>query len=74
MKVLLSKVGLSKKGNPYATGLVFSEKADKYCQVSDGNGGYNDIFVPLSDEKYEEIKDSWREGLTLEVSRNVSVE
>lgn len=73
MRVLLTKVALSKNGNPYAMGLVYSEKAEKFCQVSDGNGGFKESFVPLSDEKYEEIKDSWKLGTVVEVNRSVDV-
>lgn len=73
MKVLLTKVGLSKKGAPYGMGLVYSDKAEKFCQVSDGKGGFNDAYVPLSDEKYEEIRDSWKDGLVIEIERSVRV-
>lgn len=74
MKVLLTKVGISKKGNPYAQGLVYSERAEKFCSVSDGKGGFSDAFVPLTDEKYEEIKDVWKAGLVIEMNRRVDVE
>lgn len=73
MKVLVTKCGISKNDKPYAMGLVWSEKSKSWCQVSDGHGGFTNTFVPLSEEKLDEILDKVEEGYILDVTRSIDV-
>lgn len=72
MKYLITNVAKSKKGVPYATGLKWSDKAGRWCQVRDYRqpDKFTDAFLQLTDEQYKTAVSEFSKGLVVTVSDN----